>query len=381
MKEITRSDLYELVWTQPRSVLAKQFNVSDVALAKRCLQANIPMPPRGYWAKLAAGKSKPKRPALPLRVPGSRNTISFDQDRYRFHRGSLTDRDLRPPSFSESIEELVDAALLRLGVVRALRDLSDPHPGMAKVLRAEAGRRQQYEANQWAIYRSHFDDPEHQRQMRLVNSLLHAFDRLGCRGWMSDRDEWVQGRGTLHHIVGSVGFGGTSVSFAFPARTHGSLLLMIEKGRHDDAAIEWRDERGRPLERQLSAVARGVLESAERRLRADAQWQYQWALERRAEREKAEQQQREAAERKRAEEAARERQLAKERLISMAADHRAATDIRALVVALSEKPELSAQGVDSAFAKWCAYALAQAELMDPVAFASPEYFASLPLLT
>jgi hypothetical protein len=61
---LSRSKLYELVWSKPVTELAKDFGISDVALAKRCRAINIPLPPRGYWARIAAGQ-KPKRPALP----------------------------------------------------------------------------------------------------------------------------------------------------------------------------------------------------------------------------------------------------------------------------------------------------------------------------
>jgi hypothetical protein len=369
MNDVTRSDLYELVWAQPRSVLAKQFKISDVALAKRCLQANIPMPPRGYWAKLQAGLSKPTRPPLPLRLPGSRETVSFGQDRYGSR--AITDEELQSPTFSESIERLVEAAVQRLDHVSAIRDLTNPHAGLSKVLRAEAGRRQEYETNKWDFYRPYFDDPAHQRQMRIVNSLLHAFNRLGCSGSMSDRAEWEQGRGTSHDIVGHVGFGGTSVTFGFSQAKDGALVIAIVS---KSAPLEWRDEPRRPVERQLDDIARGLLEAAERHHRAEVLRRHHWALEQNAEREREEQARREAAELKLAEEAARQRQRAKAGLLGMARDHRAANDIRALVVALKGKPELSVQGADSAFAKWCAYALAQAEDMDPVAMACPASF-------
>ncbi len=369
MKDITRSELYELVWSQPRTILAKQFKISDVGLAKRCLQANIPMPPRGYWAKLQAGVSKPKRPPLPLRLPGSPKTVSFDHDRYGSHR--LTDQDLQPPAFSESIEELLQAALRRLGHVSALRDLADPHPGLSKVLRAEAGRLQKYKADKWDFYRPHFDDPAHQRQMLIANSLLHAFDRLGCSGSMSDRAEWVQGRGTTHDILGHVGFGGASVSFGFTEPKNGGLVLAIAS---KSAPLEWRDEPRRPLERQLDDIARGLLESAELQRRAEAQWRHQWALEQKAEQERQERARGDAAERKRAEEEARQQQIARDRLLAMAADHRAANDIRSLVAELKQKPELAGQDLNSAFGVWCSFALAQAQRIDPVTAASPEYF-------
>ena len=61
---LSRSKLYELVWTTPVTELAKRFGISDVALAKRCRAINIPLPPRGYWARIAAGQT-PRRPPLP----------------------------------------------------------------------------------------------------------------------------------------------------------------------------------------------------------------------------------------------------------------------------------------------------------------------------
>ena len=61
---LSRSALHELVWTKPVRDVAKEFGISDVALAKRCRALKIPLPARGYWAKVAAGQ-KPRRPALP----------------------------------------------------------------------------------------------------------------------------------------------------------------------------------------------------------------------------------------------------------------------------------------------------------------------------
>ena len=61
---LPRSQFYELVWSKPVRDLAADFSISDVALAKRCRALKIPVPPRGYWARVAAGQ-KPRRPALP----------------------------------------------------------------------------------------------------------------------------------------------------------------------------------------------------------------------------------------------------------------------------------------------------------------------------
>ena len=61
---LSREQLFESVWATPTVRLAREFGISDVALAKLCRRCNIPLPPRGYWAKLAAGQSL-LRPNLP----------------------------------------------------------------------------------------------------------------------------------------------------------------------------------------------------------------------------------------------------------------------------------------------------------------------------
>lgn len=53
--DVNREDLYILVWSKPTVEVAKLLGVSDVAVSKRCKKLEVPKPPRGYWAKVAAG--------------------------------------------------------------------------------------------------------------------------------------------------------------------------------------------------------------------------------------------------------------------------------------------------------------------------------------
>lgn len=64
MKHFTREELYELAWSEPIARSAAKLGISDVALAKRCRREGVPLPPRGYWARLAAGQTI-ARPPLP----------------------------------------------------------------------------------------------------------------------------------------------------------------------------------------------------------------------------------------------------------------------------------------------------------------------------
>ena len=58
---LPRDELEQLVWAQPTSTIADAFGISGVAVAKRCKKLGIHKPPRGYWAKVAAGKKVRKR--------------------------------------------------------------------------------------------------------------------------------------------------------------------------------------------------------------------------------------------------------------------------------------------------------------------------------
>ena len=60
-----REKLYEEVWKEPALVVAKRYGVSSVALAKACGRLAVPLPPRGHWAKVRAGRKSAPRPPLP----------------------------------------------------------------------------------------------------------------------------------------------------------------------------------------------------------------------------------------------------------------------------------------------------------------------------
>jgi len=52
-----RLSLFEKVWATPVKTLAAEFGLSDVGLRKICDKLDVPLPPRGYRAKVAAGKT------------------------------------------------------------------------------------------------------------------------------------------------------------------------------------------------------------------------------------------------------------------------------------------------------------------------------------
>ena len=85
---MNREQLYELVWSKPMRHLAKDYGVSDRAMAKLCVRKQVPVPPRGYWAQIKSGhkvvqpplsafvlkeKSKSKAPEPEIQKPEKKN--------------------------------------------------------------------------------------------------------------------------------------------------------------------------------------------------------------------------------------------------------------------------------------------------------------------
>ena len=52
---LSRKELYQRVWSQPLSIVAKELGVSGNALAKICNRLMVPYPPRGHWLLLDRG--------------------------------------------------------------------------------------------------------------------------------------------------------------------------------------------------------------------------------------------------------------------------------------------------------------------------------------
>lgn len=57
--DLTREELFVLVWEKPASEVAAELGFSDVALGKFCKRLQVPKPPRGYWAEAQMASAGP----------------------------------------------------------------------------------------------------------------------------------------------------------------------------------------------------------------------------------------------------------------------------------------------------------------------------------
>lgn len=122
-----RQKLYDEIWTDPVTVVAQRYGISDVALRKRCKAISIPLPPRGYWERLRAGQSVP-RTALPKVTGELKKIVHSYAIKYKADMEELSDAELSSDEelglFSEETKKFICEKCSKIEVKGQLRD---PH--------------------------------------------------------------------------------------------------------------------------------------------------------------------------------------------------------------------------------------------------------------
>ena len=102
--KITREELYRRVWETPVRTLAKEFDISDVGLAKACRRNRIPLPPVGYWMKVQHGKAVTKPPLS----KSDSVEVTLQASRYRIPAPPASVEALKPPQLQVPLPETTD---------------------------------------------------------------------------------------------------------------------------------------------------------------------------------------------------------------------------------------------------------------------------------
>lgn len=375
-QSFTRQELYDLVWSYPRTELAKQLDVSDVWIGKQCKAARVPVPSAGHWAKALAGKST-ARPPLPIRLPGQPVLVGVGESPsgIRHWRHDNVAEPILPLIIEDNMDAQVEAALTMIGKVAVTRDLSQPHVKLSRLLKREARRRASFAAHSWSFDQPLFDDAVHQRQLRLFNSFCQTFDRISAKAAVQDEQRWVQGLGTTHEIQMRIDFGACSLGLRFLEPSASATALgekppsttTLRVGHHQDAlpAEQWCNGVDGRLEQQLPTIIRALLHRAENTLRCEAQRHYEWRLQRRQEHlQQLEAQKREAEVRRLAAIEARRKQV-RVAIEGLARDARVAQEIRSMLDQLELHPDLQ-RGRPAAYVAWRAEALELINHLDPM---------------
>ncbi|TKV77735.1 hypothetical protein FDV58_29475 [Bradyrhizobium elkanii] len=252
-----------------------------------------------------------------------------------------------------------------LGKVRFVRDLGSAHSLIRHLLDEDALRRLKPSDAPYRLRYSEplFDSPFERRRLRILNNLFLALIKAGHQPWLGE-----QGRNV------GVTVGSQKISFTLDhprARTQANGRIQTPHEAYETLRLEipatgdsWADDSGRTEDR-LREIILKLIVAGEVQYRANAHTVYENACRRRAEMEHRLAEQRAETHRLAREKAIKAEAEQRKMLLRMAADHRAAQDVRAFVKAAiaafgPEKTE------ESSVAGWTAWALGVADQIDPV---------------
>jgi hypothetical protein len=258
-KKISRKELYDQIWTTPITKLSKQYGLSDVGFAKICKKYNIPRPPRGYWAKQAAGHNL-KRIPLP---PGKEELIEINANPFR-----RTDLKTRPEK-RQNIPVIVP------------KTLRNPHP----LVKDSAEKLELCEPNNLGILKPpdkncleiRVSKKTLRRALRIMNALITALNDRDYRLGISDGSTVVEIQDVTlkfgisedlkterkpardFDIDGYYQFGHSR--FDYDRVPSGNLCLTIHESRYylrGSYRKNWRDTKTKRLENLLGSFISGL---------------------------------------------------------------------------------------------------------------------------
>lgn len=378
MQQIDREELYDRVWAEPLSALAPKLGVSYPTLRTACGRAAIPLPDRGYWARLAAGKPV-VRARLPLRPPGLHELVQIGGGRYRLQpqlsREEILGDIPEPPSFAEPLVHVEARVRKAVGSVKAVKSLDSAHHVIGRLLKADDERRQKQLRSRWPSSWDAplFDPPFEQRRLRILNTLFMAVSRaVGAKPSLSGREARTVTFDIRDEYVG--------LRLDTPRNVHkdpirenleprdakSAVRLVILKGPWTSSErMSWQDEKDHRVEQHLTEAAVHIILAAELQYREDLVFRHKWRIERRAEMIEEDRRAREKAareERERLERLARERVA---RLLAEADALRGAEAIRAYVERVRAIAPGAGHGPDR-IERWAEWARRVADEVDPV---------------
>lgn len=367
-KTITRKALYDQVWSEAMSNLAKRYGLSDVGLAKICKKHEIPRPSLGYWAKRQSGKEPPQTP-LPNPDKDWEITIRTPSNR----EGPTVPRSAADQSQASENKQI------RIEVAETLR-------GAHELVSQANQQLQSAETDQYglivrpkdAVLGITVSKPSLRRSLRIMDALLKGLERLGYHvtsgPTVEIRDVCVTFRLTEslrtekeepqdHDLEGEYRFGHSR--FNQKRVPSGLLTIEIEGAGYWFRGHRhvWRDTPKRRLEDLLGKVAAGLVDFAAHRK--------EQLLE--EERRRREEQERERQRQEQARLLAEKRQRFKaerarvDALLQQANNWKQSQELRDYIEAQRQKhvTNLGTVEPESDFARWLEWANQQADRLDP----------------
>jgi hypothetical protein len=362
---VERQVLYNQVWSKPMTKLAKEYGISDVALAKICKKLNIPYPRLGYWRRKETGKTVKQLP-LPPNADPAKQAVTIQ-------------RTIR----SETLDLMSDETLQRINAERTAEQKIEVPESLSKIHRLLSGHLtewrsasvDEYGAVQSSSLRQlniRVSKQSLSRAVRVMNALFVALEARGHQVGIQDGFNKTLG----------VRINGQPIEFGLEEKFQrierpedksrrldpwgyrryqyvatGTLILKIKEWGADGLQKTWSDGKTAKLETCLNDFIVGLLKVAE-------------AVKARRMKQEQEEQLRREAERQRQEEAMkRQEELARrEELEREATNWAKAQQLRAYLAALKEMLIAKHGEIQSGSQadQWLVWAHQHADRLDPL---------------
>lgn len=364
-----RAKLYGEIWEEPVTTVAKRYGISDVALRKICKKLAVPLPPLGYWTRVAAGK---KSPAPPL--PEHSGAAEIIRQRY------VSDEPVEPDPEHLVARREFEALPENRIVVSETLDM--PHRLIVTTERALQRPKHRDLRNLPTTERRALDisvsEASLPRALRIMDALVKALDARGMHLRIEPDGKrhsclTLQGQVLAIRLVESISrterehtekerrdikkYGYAYLPNRYSYEPTGMLKLGIIGTYHSDFHKTVADGKRQRIEQRLNEFVVKLEAEAVRRKRHEEHLERQhqlWEKQERRRREREEQKRKEIERLKALEEEAR--------------DWKRAEDIRAYVAAVETKAthEHGRVGPDSELGQWITWARHKADWIDPL---------------
>ena len=370
--EVTRKQLYDLVWAEPMRRLATRYGISDVGLAKICRKHDIPRPPRGYWAKKEFGKAPPQ---TRLPNPGDECKIPLrDSDRCRVSSPILRDTVEQKKAEEEKLEAKIEVAESLRGAHQLVSDANQ------ELQTAKTDENNLIVLPEKTPLDIRVSKASLRRALLIMDALLKALEQRGykvasgpsvqildvCIHFsITETLDAQREQPKDHDLDGRYEFGHSR--FNVKRIPSGCLVLHISDANAYWASgcrKSWRDSEKNKVEDRLNKFVAGLVSCAARMKEHEAE------QERLAQQRREEERRREEEAKLRAEKRQRfqTEQKRVELLMQQAECWQASQNVRAYIEARKHK-HLASHGQiesDGDFAAWLVWATQQADRLDPL---------------
>jgi hypothetical protein len=270
-----------------------------------------------------------------------------------------------PPVFEDDLSSVqARAAAITAKVVPS--SLAKLHPATTKLLNEDEVRRKKHAESKWSWNAPIFDASQEKRRLRLINSLCNALASCGYKCSVGRK-----GGCELGTVIGDQRMGLTLAPNGYDRDKYypgeavpndGKLVLQLSWYQPPaEIATRWADEDGPPLEKRLREIVTGLVVAAEWAYRANLRRGHDYLVSQKARAiEEKRRREEEAAKQERARIALAARKR-REALVEDVIAWRRAADIREFVQARLGQP-----GATDDLRNWAAWALIEADSMDPL---------------